>query len=311
MKIRKNILLANISGFLVGQFVEITYRLIRKRSFNFRLGVTRLIGLLLYYSAAKARKTLRRNITLIRPDLANALKKLKENIRLVIETICRSWAAMLGNEFTNEEEVGKQVLVEGDGFKQLLACHKENKKMVIVAVHVGPIDEMIGVIHLYQLRAYIPLEKIKPEKVFNLMMRLRLQHGDIVFDPVERGKTYARVKEQLNTEKRVVIIFIDFVDQKRKDDNGVLCRVGNAKIRFSVSPIKLAYDDPEVLLFPVLPSWQKEEMPKVNFLPPFEIKTNGDERRDIEENTRRLIEEVFTPHIQKYFYSWLRLLWPL
>ena len=62
-------------------------------------------------------------------------------------------------------------------------------------------------------------------------------------------------------------------------------------------------------IFPILPSWEKDWKSQIEIARPFELIKTGDESRDIEENTRRLIEMVFAPHIKRNYFAWLRLLW--
>src|SRR4030042_1217627 len=124
-------------------FVRIIYLLLRKRSFSTRFNSVILIAFLFYHVIyRKGAKRIKRNISLIRPDLNE--KEINQGAWRLAKTIARSWAAMLGNEFTSMEEVTRKVEVKNPEI--LLKRYNEGEKIIATAVHVGPVDEMIGII---------------------------------------------------------------------------------------------------------------------------------------------------------------------
>jgi lauroyl/myristoyl acyltransferase len=213
---------------------------------------------------------------------------------------------MLGNEYTTQEEIMARLRVEG--IKPLLDCYRENRKIIAAAVHTGPVDKMGGVVPLFKLKVYAPVEATKPDWLFKLMLRLRLEFQGFTFDKVERGMTLNRARHNLRSGKIVLLL----VDALREDKNGgVACRIGNARVMVPVGAIKLALEE-DAILFPIFPSWDEESDEfgvKIVVGAPFELIRTGDARRDIGLNTQRLIEEVFALHIQRNVASWQRLLW--
>lgn len=281
-------------------FVQILYRLLRHRSISIRFKVTWIVTIIIYWLYRKGRIRIKRNVSLIRPDLNN--RQIAQGALRVAKTITRSWAAMLGNEFTTLEEVKKKLEVEN--METLLELLRAGKKVIATAAHIGPVDEIAGVIPLYNLRVYVPAEPVDPRWLFNLMMRLRLRLGDIIYEPVEKGATLTRAAHYLN--KGRIVLFV--VDVPRRDKSGVLCRIGKAKARFSVGAVKLALEEAATII-PVFPSWGRNWRVKITIGSPFELIRTGDRNQDIETNTRRLIEEVYAPYIRANWDSWLRLLW--
>lgn len=289
-----------LKGLVFFLLVWIPYLTLRKRSFNTRLRFGVLIAFLFYYFFyRKGAARIKKNIALIRPDLSK--KEIDRGAWRLAKTLARSWAAMLGHELTNLEEVTKKIEVRNA--ETLLDYYRRKEKIIATAVHVGPVDEMIAVIPLFGVRVYVPAEAVKPEWLFKLMMRLRLRFGDIVFDPVEKGKILSNAPRHLSDGRIVVLV----VDMTRKD-SGVVCRIGNAKARFSVGAVKLALEQ-NATIIPVFPSLTKDNKAQVAIGQPFKLIKTGDMRKDIENNTRRLIEEVYAPHILKNLFDWLRLLW--
>jgi len=166
---------------------------------------------------------------------------------------------------------------------------------------------MIGIALLYRLKVYIVVEAMKPKWLLRLILKLRQNFPGVIFVPVEKGVTLARASSNLKDGKIVLIL----VDVFRDDRNGIECRIGNARVRFPTEPITLALKNPDAIFVPVFPSWDEkrgEFKTKVVIGEPFELIRTGNMQYDIESNTRRLIEEVLAPHIQRHYSSWMRLL---
>ena len=208
---------------------------------------------------------------------------------------------MLGNEYSKPIESFNSFEVRGA--EEFLKYYLDDKKIIAVTVHVGPIDEMAGVIAFFGIKVYVPAEDLRPAWLFDLMQRLRLTRGDILFEPLMRGQVLIRAAEQLR-RGRIVLFPVDAPTKR-----GVTCQIGNGVARFPVGPVKLALEQ-DATIFPVLPSWQKERNGlKLVIGSPFELIRTADRQQDIETNTRRLIEEVFVPHIQENYDAWLRAIW--
>lgn len=289
-----------IAGFLFFLFVRIMYLALRGRPIKTRFRACKIVARIIYWLYKPGRERIKRNISLIRPDLYSF--QVAEDSLQVAETLAHSWAAMLGNERTSLAEVAAKLDVTG--IDPLLDCYHRGEKIITTAVHNGPVDEMIGIVPIFDLQVYIPAELGEPKWFFELMKRLRLHFKGIIFDPVEKGKILDRAAHYLSDGVIVVLM----IDVPRKDESGVVCRIGNAKARFSVGAVKLALEQ-KATIFPVFPSWGEDWRVKVAIGSPFELIRTGDHKYDIEINTRRLIEEVYAPHIQKNYYSWLRALW--
>lgn len=155
---------------------------------------------------------------------------------MAVETIAYSWAAMLGNEFTTLEEVAAKLEVKG--IEPLLDYYERGEKSIAVAVHVGPVDAMAGIIPIHKLRVYIPSELVKPRWLFKLMERLRLHFEGIIFEPVAKGETIPKAASYLENGRIVVLL----IDIPKEAGSGVLCRIGDGQAWFPVGPVKLALE---------------------------------------------------------------------
>ncbi len=280
--------------------VWLIYWTLRKRSVKTRFKVIHTIISLIYRLWRGGRARLRRNLSLIRPDLEE--NEIERGSWRVIETLAWTWAIMLGNEYMSPSEVKE--MLELEGIEKFLEYYHGGKKLIIVADHVGLFDQMVRIGSLFGLRGYVPVEPIKPAWRFKLVARLRAYSADILFEPTEKGKTLARAAAHL-ADGRIVFLMIDVPTQ---EGSGVPCRIGASWAKFPVGAVKLALEQ-DATIFPFLPSWTRDQKVKVVIGPPFELTRTGDLNQDIELNTRRLVEELFAPHIQENWDSWLRSLW--
>lgn len=278
--------------------VQVLYYSLRKRPIESRFNVTRKIGKVIYYLFKSRREKIQRNIALIRPDLSP--DEIRKGSLRAVEAIAYSWAAMLGNEFTTLEEVAAKLEVEG--IEPFLDYYERGEKIIAVPVHGGPIDAMAGIIPIYGLRVYFPSELVRPRWLFKLMERLRLHFGGIIFEPVVKGETIPKAVSQLEAG-RIVVLFIDI---PKEAGSGVLCRIGDGEVWLPVGPVKLALEK-GATIFPVLPSWTTDWKFRIVIGQPFELTRTGNLAQDIKNNTRRLVEDVFAPHIIKHCDQWLRL----
>ena len=265
-------------------------RLLRKRSMKTRF---RAIRWFIKFKFFWMRNKTNKNLALIRPDLDE--KTIKKGVGQVTETAARSWAAMLGN---GPDNLGQSKL-EVRGMDPLLDYHRAGKKIVVVVGHVGPVDEAFAVFSHYNIRAYIPVEGVKPVWLFNLMTEHRRSFGDVVLEAVQKGETLKRARQNLS-EGRIVVMTIDF--QSRR---GVKCQIGKGEASFPVGAVKLGLEE-DAYIFPAFPSWGKNEEVIIEIGRPFKFPKTNDVAGDIERNTRWMIGAYGVKHIQPNWNQWLR-----
>lgn len=255
-------------------------------------------GARLYHAFSREKKPrIRRNLSLIRPDLDP--ESIRKGSLEVFQTVTRSWTAMLGNGRASSDDFADTCEVEG--IEPFLESWRASGRVIVAAGHVGPIDDMFGIIPHYGARVYIPVEAVEPAWLLRFMTRYRAGFGDTLIEPVERGRTLDRAREQL-ADGRMVVFMIDAT----KKSGGVLCRVGNAQARFPVGAMRLGLQE-NASVVPVFSSWGQNGKTRMVFGEPFVLERTGDLRRDTEANTRRFIEEVYAPHFLKHCTSWQRL----
>lgn len=273
--------------------------LFSRRPMRIRVIITLLVARCAYTFGAGPKARIKKNLSLIRPDLDE--KTIARGAWRVTKAIARSWAAMIGNANGNFGDIKDKLDVTG--IEPLLAFHKAKKKVIIVTGHVGPVDEIFRIVPLYGLRVYVPTEPVKPKWLLNLMMRSRMGFGDIILEPVQRKHTTSRARHHLS-DGRIVVLAIDMI---KNDGKGVRCRIGNGEAYFPVGAVKLALEE-DATIFPIFPSWGKNGKILVAVGAPVNLVRTGNMARDIEINTRRLVER-YGFHIQACWDTWLRALW--
>ena len=281
-------------------FAWVMYWALRKRSLETRFKVSLAIFSLVYRLWGGGRGRLERNLSLIRPDLEAS--EIARGARRIVGTLAWSWAAMIGNEYTSLDEVAQRS--EVSGIEPLLEHHRAGNKVIIAIDHVGPFDELFGLVSVLGLRVYLPVEAMRLGWLMRSMMRLRSSFGNVLMEPVEKGETLSRSARHLAEGRQVVLL----IDITRRGGSGVLCQIGAAQARFPVGAIKLALEE-DATIFPAFPCWMHDGKIRLVIGVPFELVSTADLNRDIEINTRRLIEGLYAPHIQENWDSWLRSLW--
>lgn len=276
-------------------------KILGPRSFEKRLKVTRWIvdhG----FASEGQRERVRRNASLIRPDL-EAGEILRGEHR-IFETLSYSWASLIGNGHQNPDELYGRTEVKG--IENLLTPFRQGKKVIVTFDHVGPIDEILWTLPRFGLRSYAPVEPLKPPWLLSLMNNCRSRLGeDHRFEPISSGTTRLRIREHL-AEGSLILLAIDITSSKRQ--GSIEIPIGDTSLRFPTGAVKIALEE-NALLIPALPSWGSDGKSRVVFSDLFPLSHTGDLKWDIESNTRRLLEEVYLPHIQEHWSSWIRLPW--
>src|SRR3989338_1848834 len=219
---------------------------LRHRSLKTRFRILCVLAWIIHGVAFGPRARIRKNLSLIRPDLAK--QEIDRGSWRVTKAIAWSWAAMIGNGRSSPPSISDDTFTV-TGIEQLVAYHKAGKKIIAVVGHVGPVDDMFRIFPLHDLRAYIPVEPVRPAWLLDIMTRSRKVFGDIVLEPVERKHTLERARSHLSSGRIVVLA----IDVTKKDKRGVRCRIGDGEAWFPVGAVKLGLEE-DAMIFPVFPS---------------------------------------------------------
>ena len=287
---------ANFLGLFLGLIAWKIYLIVQllPKKLGYWLILTLAQGIYIFWGGG--RKRLLTNLALVRPDFEPELHQHAAQLR---RAMARTWSFLLGRGKVNLEELRERI----EGAEPLLARYHAGEKLVVTAVHVGPVNELVPAVAALGVEIFAPAEAIPP-LLYGLMARLRMRFGGIGFDRVEKGETLKRCAAALN--KGRIVAFM--VDMDREEERGVLCRIGGACAYFPVGAVKLALEQGATII-PVFPYYDQDWVPHLRVGEPFELYPTGNSATDIELNLRRLVEEVFAPHIERYCDTWWRHFW--
>lgn len=296
----------SLTAWLISSLTWIIYQILKRCSPKIR---AKLIFFTLSFYWPYQKPKIKKNIRLILPDLDDA--QIDWGSERLKKTTAQNIVAVLDKGFLNTEEEIEKLEVTGD-LDSVLDLYCKGKKIIITVSHTGPYDKTFCFVPFVnrklapfklELRVYVPAEEIK--LIDTIMADRRKSFGDIIFEPVKKGKTLAKAKKYLN-EGRVVFLTIDML--RKGNSGGVVCQIGEAEARFPVGAVKLALEE-DAIIIPIFPSGGRKGKVRVEVGCPFEIIKTGDKKRDIEDNVRRLVEDIYAPFIQRHYYEWLQLPW--
>lgn len=295
----------SLRSWSISPLIWCEYQILRRLPYSVRKKIIFLVVSLYFWFYQKPK--IQKNIRLIRSDLDS--DQIGREIERLKKTITENFATVLGNGSINIEKEMERLEVTGE-LDRVLDLYRKGTKIIITVTHTATYDKAFCFVPFVnrklaplELRVYVPAERIL--LVDNIMAAWRKNFGDIIFEPVKKGgETLAKSKKNLN-EGRVVLLPIDIL---RKDNSGVLCRIGNGEARFPVGAVKLALEE-DAILIPLFPSSGQDGKVQIRVGFPFNLAKTGDIKKDIENNVRRLIEEVYAPFIQQHYYEWLQLPW--
>ncbi len=191
------------------------------------------------------------------------------------------------------EDVRKVVQLRGE--EHVVDAIRQGKGAILVAAHQGNLDVAVQVAVTRSYRATVPVEHVRPEKLFNLVTRLRADKG-VNLVPVDGGALKA-IYRALNNNELVVIAA----------DRDIL-RNG-ARVSFFGEETTLP-DAPAVLairmgtpLLPVRSLRNSDGTFTVEVLPPIELRNSGSSKDDIRLNTQRVtntLEKLISEHPEQW-----------
>jgi len=288
----------------VTALIFIIYRTLRSRSPATRYKVARAMAVATYKIRWGLRNRIKRNLSLVRPDLQG--EELEAKAKEVVDTIAREWAVLLGSEDADVCEAAQRIDVEGaEKILRRLECTGQNVtalNVIIAPIHLCSIEGVLDCLDIFQVPTYAPIERINPEYLLRLSLRLRGGHEFLRLEPRQRGQTYRRMVERFRCGWAIAPL----VDIQAKK-SGVLCRIGNGQGRFETGAVRLALEE-DGTIFPAFVVRQDGQY-KVVVEDSLELVKTGDREADIEINTRWLIEGRVAPRIQSCPGQWMRAPW--
>lgn len=142
-----------------------------------------LLGDVAYLIQASARHNVYSNLRRVLGPGASE-SELKKLTRLVFRNGAKNYYDLFRVPTIKVEELREIVRVSG--IENLRQCLEAGKGVIIVAPHLGSFDLVAQIATAYSYKVTIPVEPIKPQKLFDLVTSIRAAKG-ISLVPVGRG----------------------------------------------------------------------------------------------------------------------------
>ncbi|MDO8614387.1 MAG: hypothetical protein Q7T33_01445 [Dehalococcoidia bacterium] len=281
------------------------YHTLSRLPFGLRYRVAMAAGRAIYLAWGKGRARLKHNLSLIAPGLGG--EELEALAREVLKTIVRDWAALFRTGKSDLVETTRLLEVEGAANVIARVVNRGGRafadRVVLAGIHMGSFGAGLDAFSLFQIPVYAPAESIRPDALLRLMVKLR-SRGFLRLEPIERGTTRARMAQRMDCGWAVGVM-VDIMS--RRPGGGVACRVGDGVGWFETGAVRLALER-QAVIFPIFVLWTGEKY-RIVVEEEFRPVASGDADRDVEVNTRRLIEERIAPWIELHPGQWMQAPW--
>ncbi len=246
------------------------------------------------------------NIRLIRSDLNG--QQIEQAIERLKEITIENYAILLGSRTLDIRKKEMSRLEVTGNLEEVMGLYRHDRKLIVVAPHVGPYDlelflftrHVSDALAPLKLKAYIPAEALLLEAITTDLRKVAGDH--IIFGRVKKGETLGKAAEYLNHGCLVAFGF----DMVRENSRGVACRIGdNAMGVFPAGWAVLARRENAVVV-PIFPCVTTEGMILVLVGTPFTPKKTKNEREDIENSVRMLVK-LYDPFFRNNIDQWMQI----
>lgn len=247
---------------------------------------------ILYVIQPRVRQNVESNIRQVLGEKADAAK-IRATARQVFITQARNYYDLFRLRKLTLEDIHAIVTVQGE--EHLDRALRQGKGVILVTGHLGNLDIVAQVAVAYSYRVTIPVERVQPEKLFDLVTRAR-SHKGINLVPVGIEAVKA-IRRALDNNELIAIAA----------DRDVL--KSGAKVNFFGKETTLP-DAPAVLALrtgaPVLPARSlryDRGRYGIEIRPPIVLQSSGNLKDDITANTQRItdaLESFISEHPEQW-----------
>ncbi len=175
--------------------------------------------------------------------------------------------------------------------------------VILVSAHLGSFESVAQMMAARSYSVIVPAEPIRPQRLFDLMTRLRSSHG-LKFVPAQRGVMRQLIKALRRGE--IVALALD----RDTNGGGLPLEFFGATTTFQTGAVVLARRE----RCPVLAGFsirRADNSSDVFVEPPIEMQVTDDEEADLAVNMRRILA-VFERYIRAYPDQWVAFVpvWP-
>ncbi|HEU5316205.1 MAG TPA: lysophospholipid acyltransferase family protein [Chloroflexota bacterium] len=255
----------------------------------------RAIAPLLAATPSGARNRLRRNLARASGESLGS-RRLDSLVREAYVTQVANYLDLLRYRRISVEEIARTYVATGPGWEPFLAAGRAGKGAVLVTAHFGRIERLNHFLAQFQLPTTLPVERLQPERLFELVCSLRAHRG-VNLVPHDAG---LRPCLRALSRGHVVALFAEWDPTGR----GVPVSLFGAEAHLPPGPAFLALRS-GAPLFVGLDLPGDEPGHHQGYLePPIEIPRSGDLERDVGRVTQA-IAALFERHLARDPGRWV------
>ena len=195
-----------------------------------------VVGLIAWLIAGKARKQATKNIIHVLgaqvQETRAGRRRLRRTVQGMFVNNVRNYLELFSLRSLSSEKILRNTHVEG--IEHLDAGLAQGKGVILFSVHIGPFDYII---HYMSIKGYdvtIPVERLKDERMLNLVLDLRRSHGT-QFLPLGGSSPMRAIVQKLRDNK-IVLITAD----RAIEGQSIEADFFGAPARLPIGPVKLA-----------------------------------------------------------------------
>lgn len=251
-----------------------------------------------WYFFSKARKRVERNLAGL-PHLAD--DEIKKAVKTIFRCSVLNYIDLFRLPKTPIEEVDKRLKVHRTEY--LEAALARGKGVIMVTSHIGNFDYAIQWLIAHGYTATIPVENIRPVKLFNLVKNLRASKG-IHFVPVDSSESMRTIVKTLKDNGIVLLVIDRYIAGK-----AVKTELFGKEYLIPSGPIELALQMDSAVLG--VCTWRTHGIySEANFWPP--IVFEQAESNQIEAAHAAMITKLISEQISAHYDQWMNFsnVWP-
>lgn len=244
-----------------------------------------VLGLVAWLIARKARRQATKNMLHVlgaqMQETRAGRRKLRRTVKGMFVNNVRNYLELFTLQSLSTEQMLRNIHIEGG--EHLSAALAQGKGVIIFVAHQGPFDYIIQYMGIKGYDLTIPVERLKDQRMLNLILGLRRSHG-INYLPLAGSSSMRTIMQKLRDNK-IVLIAAD----RAIEGQSVEADFFGAPARLPGGPIKLAQHTGAALLVGVNCYRTPQGLATGQWLP-LSLNLTGEQRTDTDSMMRTMIK---------------------
>src|SRR5438105_571177 len=165
-----------------------------------------IMGIIAWLVASKARKQATSNmIHVLGPEVLATRagrRRVRRTVRGIFQNSARNYLEVFSLPYVQSEWIERNIHI--DGVEHLEAALALGKGAIVFSAHIGPFDYLAQWLSVRGYQTTIPVERLKDERMLNLMLQLRRSKG-VHFIPLGGSAPLRTIIQALRKNQLVLI----------------------------------------------------------------------------------------------------------